>query len=70
MADSPTAVGEDEWPDRTRYVVFPVARLPPLKPSALDRSETARDLDCMRAGIPLSVRLGRQLFPRRGARDC
>lgn len=69
MADSLT-VDEDEWPDCTRYVVWPVARLPPLRPGDLDRSETTRDLDCMRGGIPLNVRLGRQIFPRRGIRDC
>ena len=50
---------DGEWPDCTRYVVWPVARLPPLKPGDLDRSETARDLDCMRRGIPLGVRLRR-----------
>jgi hypothetical protein len=65
-----TDPGEDEWPNCTRYVVFPVARLPPLEPGDLNRSEAARNLACMRGGIPLSVRVGRQLFPRRGARDC
>lgn len=69
MADGQTADG-DEWPDCTRYVVWPVVRLPQLKPRDLDRSEAARDLDCMRGGIPLSVRLRRQTFPRRGVRDC
>ena len=65
MTDSLTAdMDEDEWPRCTRYVVYPVARLPPLEPGDLERSEAARDLDCMRGGIPLSVRLGRQLFPR------
>ena len=71
MADSLTVdEDEDEWPYCRRYVVWPVVRLPPLKPGALDRTETTRDLDCMRGGIPLSIRLGRQIFPRRGARDC
>jgi hypothetical protein len=70
MADGQTADDGDEWPDCTRYVVWPVARLPPLKPGDLDRSETARDLDCMRGGIPLNVRLRRQIFPRHGVRDC
>ena len=69
MAESLT-VDEDEWPECTRYVVWPVARLPPLKPGDLDRSESARDLDCMHDGIPFSVRLGRQIFPRRRVRDC
>jgi len=69
MSDGLTA-DEDEWPDCTRYVVWLVARLPPLGPGDLDRLETARDLDCMRGGIPLNVRLGRQVFPRRGVRDC
>ena len=69
MADSLSA-GEGEWPECTRYVVFPVARLPPLEPGNLDRSERERGLECMRGGIPLSIRLGRQLFSRRGARDC
>lgn len=69
MADSSTT-DEDEWPDCTRYVVFPVARLPPVEPGGLDRSEAARNLECMRGGIPLSVRLGRQVFPRRRAKDC
>lgn len=69
MADSLT-VDEDEWPVCTRYVVWTVARLPSLKPGDLDRSETIRDLDCMRGGIPLSVRLGRQMVPRRGVRGC
>ena len=69
MTDGLTA-DDGEWPDCTRYVVWPVARLPPLKPGDLDRSETARDLDCMRGGIPLGVRLRRQIFPRRAARDC
>ena len=69
MVENLTA-GEDEWPECTRYVVWSVARLPPLKPGDLDRSESARDLDCMRDGIPLSIRLGRQIFPRRRIRDC
>jgi hypothetical protein len=67
MADSLTA-DEDEWPDCTRYVFFPVVRLPPLEPGDLDRMGATRD--CMRGGIPPSVRLGRQLFPRRQARNC
>ena len=50
MADSLTA-DKDEWPDCTRYVVWPVVRLPPLRPGDLDRLETARDLACMRGGI-------------------
>lgn len=71
VTDSLTAdMDEDEWPQCTRYAVFPVARLPPLEPGDLKRSEAARNLACMRGGIPLSVRLGRQLFPLRGARDC
>jgi hypothetical protein len=69
MADS-LNVDDDEWPYCRRYVVWPVVRLPPIKPGALDRMETTRDLDCMRGGIPLSVRVGRQIFPRRGSRDC
>jgi hypothetical protein len=71
MAENLTAdVGEDEWPDCTRYAVFPVVRLPPLEPGDLDRMEAPRDLGCMRGGIPLSVRLGRQFFPRRRAGNC
>lgn len=69
MVENLTA-GEDEWPECTRYVVWSVARLPPLKPGDLDRSESARDLDCMRDGIPLSIRLRRQIFPRRRIRGC
>jgi hypothetical protein len=69
MADGLTA-DEDEWPDYTRYVVWPVARLPPLRPGDLNRTEPERDLDCMRGGIPLAIRLRRQIFPRRGVWDC
>jgi len=71
MADDLTA-GEYEgpWPEYPRYVVWPVIRLPSLKPGDLDRSEAERDLDCMRDGIPLSVRLRSQIFPRRGVRNC
>lgn len=69
MADSPSIDG-DEWLDCTRYVVWPVARLPPVEPGGLDRSEATRDLECMRGGILLSARLGRQVFPRRRVKDC
>ena len=69
MADS-LNVDDDEWPYCRRYVVWPVVQLPPIKPGALDRMEAIRDLDCMRGGIPLSVRVGRQISPRRGSRDC
>ena len=60
----------DESPECTRYAIWPVVRLPPLRPGDLDRSETARDLSCMRAGVPVSLRLGRQVLLRREVRDC
>ena len=69
MADGLTT-DEDEWPDCTRYAIWPVVRLPSLRPGDLDRLEAGRDLGCMRVGVPFSIRLGRQIFPRRRVRDC
>ena len=45
MADSLTVdEDEDEWPYCRRYVVWPVVRLPPLKPGDLDRTESRQGL--------------------------
>lgn len=59
----------DTWCEATWYVIYPVALLPRLEPGSLDRSESQRSPGCMRRGMPLRERLGRQVVRRR-PRDC
>ena len=58
-----------EWSDAQWYVIFPVACLPALEAGSLERMEASREPACMKDGIPVNVRIGRQLIPR-GPREC
>ncbi|GIJ49741.1 hypothetical protein Val02_66270 [Virgisporangium aliadipatigenens] len=53
---------EPEPEPEARFVAYPVVRLP--------RPAPFREKKCMAAGVPWWRRLGRQLVPRRGGRDC
>ena len=55
--------------DANWYVIYPVALLPHLERDSFDYSEPERSNRCMRRGVPLWERLGRQVVRRR-PRDC
>lgn len=58
-----------EWCLASWYVIYPVALLPHLERDSFDYAETQRSNRCMRRGMPLWERLGRQVISRR-PRDC
>jgi hypothetical protein len=58
-----------EWCHANWYVIYPVALLPRLERDSFDYAEPQRSNRCMRPGMPLWERLGRQVVPMR-SRDC
>jgi hypothetical protein len=58
-----------EWCHAMWYVIYPVALLPRLERDSFDYAESERSNRCMRRGMPLWERLGRQLVPLR-PQDC
>jgi len=58
-----------EWCHASWYVIYPVAMLPHLKRDSFGYAETARSNSCMRPGMPLWERLGRQIVHKRPL-DC
>ena len=57
------------WCHANWYVIYPVALLPRLERDSFDYSEPERSNRCMRRGMPLWERLGRQVIGMR-PRDC
>jgi hypothetical protein len=57
------------WCPATWYVIYPVALLPHLERDSFHYMETERSNRCMRRGMPLWERLGRQAVRMR-PRDC
>jgi hypothetical protein len=60
---------DPEWCHANWYVIYPVALLPHLEWNSFNYSEAERSNRCMRRGMPLWERLGRQVIRRR-SRDC
>jgi hypothetical protein len=58
-----------EWCHANWYVIHPVALLPQLERDSFDYAEPQRSNNCMRRGMPLWERLGRQAIRMR-PRDC
>ncbi len=58
-----------EWCHASWYVIYPVALLPHLERDSFGYAEPERSNMCMRRGMPLGERLGRQVVRMR-PRDC
>ena len=58
-----------EWCHANWYVIHPVALLPQLERDSFDNADPQRSNNCMRRGMPLWERLGRQAIRMR-PRDC
>jgi hypothetical protein len=71
MAESEAAhMADAEWCQANWYVIYPVALLPRLERDSFDYAETDRSNNrCMRRGMPLWERLGREVVRRRPG-DC
>jgi hypothetical protein len=60
---------DTEWCYASWYVIYPVALLPHLERDSFGYAEPERSNMCMRRGMPLGERLGRQVVRMR-PRDC
>jgi hypothetical protein len=62
-------MADAEWCHANWYVIYPVALLPHLERDSFDYAEPQRSNNCMRRGMPLWERLGRQVVRKRPL-DC